>query len=292
MHDSILENAREILNNPLESIPQIETISKAEFHKVYTKTNTPVVMTKMMDSWPAKDKWDLDYFEKIGQDTEAYISKGNIRQEKTQWEYGKFLDYVREIKNYDSNKSEAYLSNLSITKLFPQLMDDVDFSFISDFKAFNSTSFWIGPPGTITGWHTDRLKDNILAQIYGKKLVLLASPQDDGDMCISDKYEPGSKLSTVSLEQFDPEKNASFKDVHVRYALLEPGYMLFIPKNWWHCVYGVTTSISSNNFGYTALDNFKMKTAELTKRMLHSLGLYGKDCVCHYYDENGRRHRR
>jgi hypothetical protein len=292
MHTKILSYVKDILNNPLEEIKKIETVSAQDFHNTYTKHNTPVVMTKMMDSWPAKKKWNLDYFEEIGKDKQAFISKGNIRQDNTQWEYGNFLNYIQEIKDSENNKTSAYLSNLSLLKLFPDLINDVDFSLISNYKSHNSTSFWIGPPGTITGWHTDRLKDNILAQIYGKKLVFLVSPDQDSKMHISEKYEPGSKLSSVSMEKFDAQKHFKFKDANVKYIVLEAGTMLFIPKNWWHCVYGVDISISANNFGHTMVDNFRMKSAEFGKRILHNMGLYGKDCVCHYYDDSGKRKRR
>jgi hypothetical protein len=292
MHNTIRSYVQDILNNPIEEIKEIDTITHQNFHNTYTNSNSPVVMTEMMANWPAKTKWDLDFFEKIGKDKQAFISKGNIRQGITDWEFGDFLSYIQEIKDYKINKSNAYLSNLSLLKLFPELANDVDFSLVSKYKKHNSTSFWIGPPGTITGWHTDRLNDNILAQVYGKKLVFLVSPDQNSKMPLSDKYEPGSKLCAVSMEDFDENNHKTFKDVKVKYALLEPHSMLFIPKNWWHCVYGIDISISSNNFGHTGIDHFRMKSSEIAKRQLHSLGLYGKNCVCHYYDDNGKRQKR
>ena len=35
-----------------------------------------------------------------------------------------------------------------------------------------------------------------------------------------------------------------------------------------------------------------MKSVERVKRILHAFGLYGKNCVCHYYDESGKRQKR
>jgi len=292
MHHKIISYVQDILNYPLEEIKTITRISHKEFNNTFVKNNTPLVMTAMINDWPAMKKWNLDYFETIGKDKQAFISKGNIRQGNTAWEFGDFLNYVQEIKESSTNNSDAYLSNLSIQKLFPEVMNDVDFSLISNFKKYNSTSFWIGPPGTITGWHTDRLNDNILAQVFGKKLVFLVSPKDNSKMPLSDKYEPGSKLCSVSMENFDQEKHQAFKDARVKYTVLEPGKTLFITKNWWHCVYGIDISISSNNFGHTTIDHFRMKSVERVKRILHAFGLYGKNCVCHYYDESGKRQKR
>ena len=100
-----------------------------------------------------------------------------------------------------------------------------------------------------------------------------------------------SRLMVVNRETGAIEHKV-FKDAHVKYTVLEPGRCLFIPKNWWHCVYGIDISISSNNFGHTVVDHFRMKSSERVKRTLHILGLYGKNCVCHYYDEDGKRRKR
>lgn len=293
MPKAILERVQSILNNPLKDIASIETISQADFNRDHLKKNAPLKMTKMMAHWEATKLWSLDYFEQIGRDKETYMYKGNIRQNDTNWEFGAFQEYLNEIRNADKSKTETYLGNIPIAEMFPELLEHVDFSLISNNVARNSTSLWIGPPGTITGWHTDRLANNILALIEGRKLVFLVSPNQSNKIYPSHKYEPGSRLSEVNMENFDEASHPLFKDTIVQYTIINPGEMLFIPQTWWHCVYGLDISISSNNFAFTSFDNFKMKSIEFTKRMLHSMRLYGnKECVCHYYDETGKRHKR
>lgn len=290
MEKQILERVQNILNKDLTEINTAEYISHDDFYKNHIKKNTPLKMTKMMSHWKATELWSLDYFEKIGKDKETYMYQGNIRQNDTNWQFGAFQDYLNEIR---SEKTETYLGNMPIAKMFPELLEHVDFSLISNNTIRNSTSLWIGPPGTITGWHTDRLANNILALIEGRKLVFLVNPKDSKDMYPSDKYEPGSRLSDVNMENFDEKTHARFKDVNVRYTIINPGEMLFIPQTWWHCVYGLDVSISSNNFGFTPIDNFKMKSTELIKRKLHNVGLYSsKNCVCHYIDDSGKRVKR
>ncbi len=290
MHKSIINRVQDILNNPLVAINELEKISHDDFYQNHIKKNSPVKLTQMMDQWEASKLWSLDYFEKIGKDKETYMYRGNIRQNDTNWQFGAFQDYLNDIRN--SDKSETYLGNMPIAKMFPELLEHVDFSLISNNTIRNSTSLWIGPPGTITGWHTDRLANNILALIEGRKLVFLVSPKENRKMYPSDKYEPGSRLSSINMENFNEVDHSLFKNATVFYTIIHPGEMLFIPQNWWHCVYGLDISISSNNFGFTPIDNFKMKVSELIKRKLHNMNLYGKECVCHYYDENGKRQRR
>lgn len=293
MPNKIIERAQELVKNPIQKVPAIEAISHEEFYDQHIKTNTPVCITNMMSHWKASELWSLDYFGKIGRDKETYSYQGNIRQNNTNWQFGAFVDYLNDIKNAKSSQTETYLGNMPIAKMFPEVLDHVDFSLLANNVVRNSTSLWIGPPGTITGWHTDRLANNILALIEGRKLVFLVSPKENKFMHTSNKYEPGSKLSDVNMEDFKADKTPLFKKAHISYAIIQPGQMLFIPQNWWHCVYGLDISISSNNFAFTPWDNFKMKSSEFTKRTLHSWGLFGTaDCVCHYYDENGKRHKR
>lgn len=293
MPDNIIKRVQEILDTPLKAVASKEKISNSDFNSLHIKKNEPVLLTDMMSTWKAREIWSLDYFEKIGKDKETFSYQGNIRQNETNWQFGEFIDYLNEIRNYDESSTKTYLGNMPIAAMFPELLDHVDFSLLQKNVVRNSTSLWIGPPGTITGWHTDRLANNILALIEGRKLVFIVSPKDNHLMYTSKKYEPGSKLSDVNMEDFDETKTPDFRKANVQYAVIQPGQMLFIPQNWWHCVYGLDISISSNNFAFTAWDNFKMKSAEFTKRTLHSFGLYGnEECVCHYYDENGKRHKR
>ena len=293
MPQEILDRVQSILDKPLQKIEKVEAIAYEDFYKNYHQKNKPIFMTNMMNHWKAADLWDLDYFEKIGKDKETFISKGNIRQGETKWEYGDFLDYLNQVRNSKNGGTDVYLGNIPIAKMFPELLDHIDFSFVSKNVARNSTSLWIGPKGTITGWHTDRLANNILALMQGRKLVFLVSPEETKFMYPSNKYEPGSRLSSVSMEEFDESNTPLFKNANVTYAVIHPKQMLFIPQNWWHCVYGLDITISSNNFAFSTLDNIKMKSTEFTKRVLHNFGLFGnKDCVCHYYDENGKRHKR
>lgn len=292
MYQELLNKIQSCLDKPLQEIETLQKISHSDFRSKYLKNNKPVALTNMMDDWEAMNKWSLDYFKKIGKDKESFVAKANNFQEDTKWEYGSFIDSLNKIEQTDNVKDSGYLMNLSIMHMFPELVNHVDYSLVSDNKTRQSISLWIGPKGTITPWHTDRLADNILCVIKGHKLVLLADPKQSKYMHISKKYEPGSKISLVNMENFNEKKYPLYKKhVNVQYTILEPGKMVFIPKQWWHCVYGLDTCISSNNFCFSFIDNLRMKSEEFSKRLLHKAGLYGKDCVCHFYDEKGKRQR-
>ena len=45
----------------LQQIDRVTTLSKKEFMERYVKPQQPVVMTKLIEDWPAHTKWSLDY---------------------------------------------------------------------------------------------------------------------------------------------------------------------------------------------------------------------------------------
>src|SRR4051812_46607256 len=56
-------------------------LSRGEFLADYYSTNRPVILTGMMDDWPAMKKWNLDYFaEKFG-DREIEVQTGRVAGE-------------------------------------------------------------------------------------------------------------------------------------------------------------------------------------------------------------------
>ncbi|OIQ28530.1 MAG: hypothetical protein BM564_09010 [Bacteroidetes bacterium MedPE-SWsnd-G2] len=292
MSQELRQRIQALLDKPLLDLETVDNISHSDFYNNYVKKGKPVKMTNMMNDWEATKSWSLDYFEDIGKDKETYISKGNIRQQETKWEYGSFLEYIKKIKAPTSENEQTYLSNLSIMKLFPELENDVDFSILSDHKVKDSKSIWIGPKGTITGFHQDRA-DNILAQVKGSKVWLIVDNKQSHLMYESDKYEPGSILSEIDLENFDREKYPLFQEADIYFVEINEGDMVFNPKNFWHCVYSTDKSISVNCFSYSNLDYIGGKLKSFAQVKLHNMGLYRpKNCVCHYNDDNGVRRRR
>ena len=109
MSQELRNRIQSLLDKPLLDLETIDYISHKDFLNNYIKKKKPVKITNMMNNWGATKKWSLDYFEEIGKNKEAYISKGNIRQQETKWEYGNFVDYVNQIRNAKDHKNITYL---------------------------------------------------------------------------------------------------------------------------------------------------------------------------------------
>uniref|UniRef100_UPI002618FC3C cupin-like domain-containing protein n=1 Tax=uncultured Dokdonia sp. TaxID=575653 RepID=UPI002618FC3C len=57
----------------LQQIERIHTISKKAFLENYVKPQKPVVITHLIDDWPAYTKWSLSYIRDIAGDKKVSL---------------------------------------------------------------------------------------------------------------------------------------------------------------------------------------------------------------------------
>lgn len=263
-------------------MPETTNFDTNIFKKDYLNLSKPVVLKGYADNWEAKKKWNLDFFGNL-QGDKVTLEVGNIFQNETNFLKEDLSAYIKKLKEEElsNKKNKTYLSLFNVFKMFPELKKDVDFSIFTKYTKKNNPFAWIGPSGTISGFHWDT-QNNMLAQIKGKKLVLLVSPKYNKEMYVSKKYDAASVFSEVDINNYDETKHPKFKNVEIYSVVLNPGDVVFIPKGWWHYVKSLDVSISVNNFGYLLKDILFYRLIDSLKYRLHLLGLFGaKNCTCH-----------
>src|SRR5690606_30889580 len=52
----------------LEEIPRVKNITKEDFVANYLKPQKPVVIERLIEDWPAYEKWSLDYIKEVAGD--------------------------------------------------------------------------------------------------------------------------------------------------------------------------------------------------------------------------------
>ena len=289
MNAKVLQRASSSISR--DSIDTVETISAQDFRNGYIKANRPLKMTKMMSDWPAMHRWNFDFFRALGSSAEVHLEEGNVMQEETGFRKETFSDYVEALMQDDGQADrKSYLSVFRIFDTFPELRKDVDFSIIDQHKIKSSISGWIGPAGTVTGYHID-WGDNILAQICGRKCVHLAAPSQTPNMYASKKFDQGTTISRVDLHSHDRDEFPRFKSVSHKKVILDRGEMIFIPRGWWHHVESLDKSISVSNITYDAKGILVDAIPQRLKQIAHDLGLWKCDCTCHVV-RNGKWTRR
>ena len=152
-------------------------------------------------------------------------------QGPAQYDVMDYGDYIRRIADESDRlgSQPGYLSVFKLFRAFPQLKSDVDFSVLSRHKVKNTAAGWIGPAGTVTGYHLD-WGDNVLAQICGRKEVRLVAPEDSKYMYPSNRFDQGTKLSQMDVDNFDEVRFPLFKKATEYRVVIHPGEMLFIPR--------------------------------------------------------------
>ena len=70
-------------------------LSRDEFLREYYSTNRPVIITGMMDDWPAMRKWNLDYFGRRFGDREVEVQMGRTAGANYETETEKYIRKIR-----------------------------------------------------------------------------------------------------------------------------------------------------------------------------------------------------
>lgn len=185
-----------------------------------------------------------------------------------------------------------YLQGYDLLELVPEMEHEVNaLPAFQDGAVRSLSRAWLGPGGTVTGYHSD-LADNVLSQILGHKLVKIVSPDQADRVYKTKKYDPNGHACAINADDWDPDAFPKFADVEARYVVLGPGDALFIPGGWFHYVRSLETSISVNTLGYTAKQMIVDKSVDLARRALHNVGLLGDTCTCHMMVDGKRVARR
>ncbi|XP_056630603.1 lysine-specific demethylase 8 isoform X1 [Diorhabda sublineata] len=230
-------------------VDSIDSPSIEYFNSKWFLPQTPVKLTGCLEHWPASKKWlDLNYLLELAGDRTVPVEIGSHYVDAN-WSQ-KLMTLKEFITKYyvSDNGDIGYLAQHNLFEQITELKDDIcipEYCCLSlDYE--NSCepdiNAWFGPKGTLSPLHTDP-KNNLLAQVYGTKQVILFSPKDTEYL-----YPHEDKLlnNTAQVDPLEPDlKNyPNFVKSTLYKCLLEPGDMLFIPVKWWHHVTALDKSFS------------------------------------------------
>ncbi len=229
-------------------LPKLHT-NKTDQLMAAIRDDTPIQISGLIDQWPAM-QWTFDT---LGASLGTRKVKVLLDLPKTggvlaggQEAYEQFMpfgDFVKRIQSYDG--SPCYLGYSRATDFLQERINSYDFGpLTTKSKHPTDTRLWIGSKGTCSGLHTD-LKDNIFAQIVGKKRVFLVPCNQTH---LVHPFIDNIVNSEVDPENYNHEKFPNFVKADVYSTVVGPGDVLFIPKGWWHYLRSEEPSISINHW--------------------------------------------
>jgi hypothetical protein len=228
-------------------------LSREEFFNDFVKPGQAVVMRGGADHWNATKRWTFEYIGSLRPELPVVLEVGNCMQSAGQIAHMTLPQYTDLVTSRGGiirdGEAPAYLSIFHLFDEIPELRADVDFSILSDGMIFSKLVGWLGPVGTISGYHAD-WAHNLFCQVVGRKRFKLVPPSNDRFMYPSNRYDRYSNQSHIDLENWDAEKYPLYAQAPVVTVEIEPGDMLYFPPLWWHHVESLDASISVNCFSY------------------------------------------
>ncbi|CAN1210159.1 cupin-like domain-containing protein [Tumidithrix helvetica PCC 7403] len=231
-----------------QQIERREKLTQQEFLENYYATSTPVILTGMMENWPALSLWSPEYLKANYGEVEIEVQTGRnsdpIHEINVDLHRTKFLmrDYVDLIVNSDpTNDFYMVANNRNIEREgMKSLVDQIEFfpEYLDPHNTEGNFFFWLGPAGTITPLHQDTA-NIFMAQVYGRKHWKMIPPYYNHLI-----YNYRGVFSEVNLDNPDYDRHPLFKQVKTIDVVVEPGEVIFIPVAWWHYVRSLDISIS------------------------------------------------
>jgi len=220
----------------LKPIQRIEFVTPDLFFKSFKQTETPVVIEKLTQSWPAHQKWTFHYLKQLLGDNivPLYNSQPSVDR-KHQYAPAETMPLKNYLELLEQGENNLRLFFYNLLAEAPELCQDFSYPDIglSFFKRL--PVLFIGGKGAKVQMHFDiDLADILLCHFGGKKKVMLFSPEQTPLM-----YKVPfsfSSLFDINYEQPNYHQYPGLKYLHGQVTELNHGDVLYIPPGWWHYI--------------------------------------------------------
>ncbi|KAJ8252813.1 hypothetical protein GJAV_G00205900 [Gymnothorax javanicus] len=243
------------------SVPEYRAVDKETFLRTIYPMRSPAVL-RGVSLGPCLDKWTVDYLREMGGDREVKVHVSAVPQMDflrknflyRTLPFNVFVQRASETKHTDffiSEEESYYLRSLGddprrepadLRKQFPGLAEDFSIPEFFEPEQFFSSVFRISSCGLQLWTHYD-VMDNLLAQVSGRKRVVLFSPQDAEYLYLS-----GDKSEVLNIDSPDLKLYPKFVKARRYECVLEPGDLLFIPALWFHNTLALQFGVGVNVF--------------------------------------------
>jgi lysine-specific demethylase 8 len=230
-------------------LPRIAPPEPRDFAREYVARSSPVVLEGLLAQgrFPALERWSTTFLrERYGDEvlTVSRTREGVLAVDKAagvlqhRARLGDFLGAL------ERGEPAGYLM-APFEELPPALREDAPPPAYCARARMRKSKLWVSAAGTVSPLHRDA-PHNLLAQVAGRKTVLLFSPAERGRMYPCSLFSSVPNFSRVDPERPDFERYPRFAGATPLTCVIGPSDVLFIPSGWWHHVRTTEPSISVN----------------------------------------------
>ncbi len=231
-------------NIQVEQIPRVKNISKEDFVKNYVKPQKPVVIEELTKDWPAYEKWNFDYIDKIAGDKmiPLYDNRPVKADEKFNEPHAvmKMHDYLELLKR-EPTDYRVFL--YSLLKEVPSLQEDFKYPDIGLKLLKKLPYIFFGGTNSNVFIHFDIDLANILHfHFQGKKRCLLFPPSETKHL-----YKvPHALIAREDIDFSNPDfdKWPALRQARGLECELNHGETLYMPEGYWHYMQYLTPGFS------------------------------------------------
>ncbi|XP_056145061.1 tRNA wybutosine-synthesizing protein 5 [Lampris incognitus] len=243
------------------SVPIFEEVDRDVFLRDVYPERRPAVL-RGVNLGPCLERWTAEYLGQEGGDKEVKVHVSTVPQMDFLHKnfvyrtlaFNDFMKRASEKKHTDyflCENESYYLRSLGedvrkepadLSKQFPELAEDFHIPQFFEPDQFFSSVFRISSCGLQLWTHYD-VMDNLLAQVTGRKRVVLYSPQDALHLYLS-----GDKSEVLDIDTPDLQRFPEFVKAQRYECVLEPGDLLFIPALWFHNTLALQFGVGVNVF--------------------------------------------
>ncbi|KAJ3281041.1 hypothetical protein HK104_000249 [Borealophlyctis nickersoniae] len=236
------------LCNPSHStIDRVSSLTLDDFVTNYAIPNKPVVITDVVPTWPAFERWSLSYFQKQYGDR-------LFRAEAVDIPFSDYVSYAESCNEesplYLFDKKFGEGTTLAEEYTVPEYFWEDFFSVLGDQRP-DYRWLIVGPERSGSTFHVDPNSTSAWnAVITGSKKWILYPPEiiPPGVFPTADGSEVTTPLSLAEwfLNHYEETKHSATPPIE---GVCKAGEVLFVPNGWWHCVMNLEPSIAiTQNF--------------------------------------------
>lgn len=232
----------------LQPVDKRSGLTREIFAEEYLKLGKPVVFTDLIDSWPAKSKWSIEFFKnKYGHLEVPVVSNNYSKPGKGYMTPDMVIPLSEYLEKLQDGPTDLRLFLYNIFRHAPELTQDFEIPTIMDGFIKEFPFMFFGGEGSKVALHYDiDLSHVFLNQFHGRKRVVLFSPEQS-------KYiyqHPFTVASYIDVNNPDYDKFPALQKVQGYETMLNPGETVFMPSGYWHYIEytdgGYSMSLRSN----------------------------------------------